>query len=87
MIAAYLRTETLKPAIVTIKTKMSTMLHFASVSSHRRSEPRFSTDTVLGDANHNTSVIACFVYGQIPEKRSIRMASTFPPAFQISTVL
>jgi hypothetical protein len=66
---------------------MSTMLHFARTSSHRRIEPRFSTDTVLGGANHRTSVIACFVYGQIPEKSRIRMASTFPPAFHISTVL
>lgn len=77
---AYLWMETRKLTIVTIRTKMSTVLHFAKASSHKKMVPRLETDTVVGGVNQSHRVRSCFVYGQANEVIKMRIASSWPPA-------
>ena len=72
--------EILKLTIVRIRTKISTMLHLTDVSSHKRIEPRLSTDTIVGGANQSPKVASCFVSGQANEKIKSKIASALPPA-------
>ena len=67
-------------------TKMSTIDHFANVSSHRKVEPRLDIDSLVGGTNQQTREINCFVYGQIPEKTRMKTAISVAPASHISTV-
>ena len=71
---------------VMTRTKISIIDHFPRQSSHKRMDPRRETDNFVGGKNHNTKVISCFVYGQITEKMRIIIASSRPPAFQMSIV-
>ena len=80
-VVSYLNVTTLMTRV-----KISTIDHFANVSSHRRIEPRRDIEQRFGGKNHNVSVIICFVYGQIPAKIRISAASSFAPALQISIV-
>ncbi|VEU39781.1 unnamed protein product [Pseudo-nitzschia multistriata] len=75
-----------KAAILITKTKMSIMDHFANQSNHVKIEPRREMDTFDGWENQSQRVINSLVYGQIPEKSRMRIASSQPPAFQMSIV-
>jgi hypothetical protein len=66
--------------MVTIRTKISMVLHFARKSNQRRIEPRRFTDNVDGGTNHSASVSSVFAYGQAKEKMNIKIASSSPPA-------
>jgi hypothetical protein len=72
--------EIRKQTIVTIRTKISIILHLAKASSHDRMEPRRETDTVVGGANQSPRVTSDFVYGHANEVIKIRIASSLPPA-------
>ena len=76
----------LKPAIETNKTKISTIDHLASVSSHKRVVPRVAMETLEGGVNQSTRVMMLFVYGHSPENMKIMAARALPPAFQMSIV-
>mmetsp|Transcript_30322 Transcript_30322/g.34827 ORF Transcript_30322/g.34827 Transcript_30322/m.34827 type:complete len:158 (-) Transcript_30322:4882-5355(-) len=78
--------EIRKAAILITITKISNILHFANQSNQRKIDPRREIDTLEGDENHNQRVKISLVYGHIPEKITIRTASSRPPAFQISIV-
>lgn len=77
---AHLCIDTRKAVKVITSTKISIILHFARESSQTRIVPRLDVDTIRVELNHKKSVTSCFVYGQIPEKMRIIMASPFPPA-------
>jgi hypothetical protein len=53
--------DTLKEAILTTKTKISIIDHFASQSNHKRMAPLLETESREGGMNHIMSVISCFV--------------------------
>src|SRR6056300_310947 len=62
------------------------MDHLPRASNQRRILPRRCDDTRVVGRNQRTSVMSCFVYGQTPEKMTIKMARDLAPAFHISIV-
>lgn len=66
--------------MVTIRTKISIVLHFARKSNQRRIEPRRFTDKVDGWTNQSANVRIVFAYGQAKEKINIKTANSCPPA-------
>mmetsp|Transcript_46819 Transcript_46819/g.99395 ORF Transcript_46819/g.99395 Transcript_46819/m.99395 type:complete len:226 (-) Transcript_46819:1197-1874(-) len=82
-----LPTERRNDASVSKRTNTSTMLHFPSTSSQCKRLPLRLDDNHFGGANQMKRVISSLVYGQTPEKMTIKIAKLFAPAFHISIVL
>mmetsp|Transcript_5265 Transcript_5265/g.15316 ORF Transcript_5265/g.15316 Transcript_5265/m.15316 type:complete len:111 (-) Transcript_5265:5462-5794(-) len=78
--------EIRKAAMLMTKTKISIIDHFANQSSQIKIDPRREMDTVEGEQNQSQKEISSLLYGQIPEKMKIKVASSRPPALQMSTV-
>jgi hypothetical protein len=62
--------------MVTIRTKISMVLHFARKSNHSKIVPRLATEMVEGGANQRAMDKTVFVYGQTNENRNMRIASS-----------